>query len=162
MQSFDEIYKLYHRKVRRVIANLVHDSRTAEELTQVAMFKVHRGLPSYDPTYALSTWIYRIARNVAVDHLRKKALSDGFQDGEIPLHAESLESSPEQVTLAVESFYNFQDMLDHCTPKQAQVLWYRYAQGYTVEEVAEKLGSTESSVKCLQTRAFKTLKELKK
>lgn len=67
--EFQEVYSAFHGKVRRYLTRLVGEHE-AEDLTQEVFIKVSHGLIHFRGTAALSTWIYRIATNTALDKLR--------------------------------------------------------------------------------------------
>jgi DNA-directed RNA polymerase specialized sigma24 family protein len=67
--SFDEIHEAYRPKIRRYLARMVGEDE-AEDLTQEVFVKIHRALNGFKGDSKLSTWIYRIATNAALDKLR--------------------------------------------------------------------------------------------
>ncbi len=68
--KFQDIYDSYHEKIRRYLARLVGEA-DSEDVTQEAFLRVNAGLNDFRGDSSLSTWIYRIATNAAMDHLRK-------------------------------------------------------------------------------------------
>jgi RNA polymerase sigma factor (sigma-70 family) len=67
--NFEEIHETYRPKIQRYLARMVGEYE-AEDLTQEVFVKVHRALSSFRGDSSLSTWIYRIATNAALDKLR--------------------------------------------------------------------------------------------
>lgn len=67
MRDFDSIYKEFQPKIYRYLSNLINESE-ASDLTQTVFLKVSKSLESFRGESSLSTWIYRIATNVAHDH----------------------------------------------------------------------------------------------
>jgi RNA polymerase sigma-70 factor (ECF subfamily) len=70
--AFRELIGRYERPVFSLIYRLVRDRERAEDLSQDTFIKVMNALDRYDPTYKFSSWIFKIAHNTALDHLRKK------------------------------------------------------------------------------------------
>jgi RNA polymerase sigma-70 factor (ECF subfamily) len=70
MPEFRRIHETFHPKVLRYLTRLVGESE-AEDLAQTVMLKVSDGLPGFRGEASLSTWIYRIATNAALDRLRR-------------------------------------------------------------------------------------------
>lgn len=68
-QEFDDIYSVFHEKIHRYLVRLIGKS-DAEDVTQEVFLKVHAALGNFRGESSLSTWIYRIATNAALDHLR--------------------------------------------------------------------------------------------
>jgi RNA polymerase sigma-70 factor (ECF subfamily) len=69
---FEPVYEAFHAKIHRYLQRLVGTAE-AEDLTQEVFAKVDQGLPAFRGTSAVSTWIYRIATNVAIEHVRRRA-----------------------------------------------------------------------------------------
>lgn len=83
MNSFRGIIERYQRPVLRMIFNLIHDHHAAEDITQDVFVAVFKKLSTFDPMRCrLSTWIFTIARNKSINHLRKnrKTFSIASQD----------------------------------------------------------------------------------
>lgn len=70
-EEFPSIHAGYRTRIHRYLARLVGQG-DAEDLTQEVFVRVSRGLPDFKGAAKLSTWIYRIATNVAVDRLRDR------------------------------------------------------------------------------------------
>lgn len=68
--GIEEIFKAYSAMVYRVCLRYVRDREEAEDLTQEVFLKVDRGLAAFKAGSAVSTWVYRIAINTCLDHLR--------------------------------------------------------------------------------------------
>ena len=72
-ESFRWIIERYQRPVHRMVFNLTHDSHIAEDITQEVFLAVFQKLSTFDPMRCkFSTWIFTIARNKSINHLRKK------------------------------------------------------------------------------------------
>lgn len=69
--AFGELVTRHNRSVFNLIARMVRDNATAEELAQDAFVKAFRALRTFDPAFKFSSWLLRIAHNTAIDHLRK-------------------------------------------------------------------------------------------
>lgn len=82
MMTFEKIYKTHYSKVKNVINKIVKNTMDAEELASETMIRVHKFLPTYrEDISKLSTWIINIAKNAAIDHIRKKRLNTvAFED----------------------------------------------------------------------------------
>src|SRR5687768_2859220 len=70
-KRFDRLYDEYHRLVRNVLFNMTGDS-ALDDLVQETFLKVWQGLPRFAFRSTVKTWVYRIAMNVAIDHLRRR------------------------------------------------------------------------------------------
>ncbi len=75
LPAFHEVYAMYHPKILRYLSNLLGEN-DAEDLAQIVFLKVHEGLKDFRGEAKLSTWIYRIATNVAADRVRSASFRE--------------------------------------------------------------------------------------
>ena len=69
--GFEELVRRYQRPIVAYVYRMVGNYDSALDLTQEVFIKVYNSLTRYRPEYKFSTWIYRIAHNSAIDHLRR-------------------------------------------------------------------------------------------
>src|SRR5687768_18357894 len=74
-ESFEELVRRYQRPIVAYVYRMVGDYDAALDLAQEVFIKVYNSLGRYRPEYKFSTWIYRIAHNAAIDHLRRQGAS---------------------------------------------------------------------------------------
>lgn len=92
VSAFEELVEGYRVPVWRYLTHLVADRALAEDLTQETFLRVFRSLPDFEGRSRFSTWVFRIARNLAVDALRRRERRDllpvrlGRQLREVPSH----------------------------------------------------------------------------
>src|SRR5215203_7525111 len=79
--AFRELIKRYERPVFSLIFRMVRDRELSEDLTQDAFIKVLNHIDRYRPEFKLSSWLFKIANNVAIDHLRKRQIPTISMDG---------------------------------------------------------------------------------
>lgn len=79
--AFRELVRRYERPIFSLIYRMVRDRETAEDLSQDTFIKVLNHIDRYRPEFRLSSWLFKIANNVAIDHLRKRHLSTISIDG---------------------------------------------------------------------------------
>ncbi len=70
-ESFEELVRRYQRPLVSYVYRMTGNYESALDLTQEVFIKVYGSLARYRPEYKFSTWIYRIAHNTAIDHLRR-------------------------------------------------------------------------------------------
>src|SRR6266478_3726481 len=70
-EGFEELVRRYQRPISAYVYRMVGDYDAALDLTQEVFIKVYGSLSRYKPEFKFSTWIYKIAHNAAVDHLRR-------------------------------------------------------------------------------------------
>src|SRR3954451_7301312 len=79
--AFRELVRRYERPVFSLIFRMVRDRELAEDLAQDTFVKVLNHIDRYRPEFKLSSWLFKIANNVAIDHLRRRTLDTVSIDG---------------------------------------------------------------------------------
>src|ERR1041384_2426426 len=101
--SFEELVRRYQRPISAYVYRMVGNYESALDLTQEIFIKVYSSLRRYRDEFKFSTWIYKIAHNSAVDHLRRTATREqslvlGHEGDQFDLPVESGRLTPEQET----------------------------------------------------------------
>src|SRR5947207_5705703 len=79
--AFRELIRRYERPVFSLIYRMIRDRELAEDLAQDTFIKVLNHIDRYRPEFKLSSWLFKIANNVAIDHLRRRQLDTISMDG---------------------------------------------------------------------------------
>src|SRR3954471_9771440 len=92
--SFEELVRRYQRPISAYVYRMVGDYDSALDLTQEIFIKIYGSLSHYRPEFKFSTWIYKIAHNAAIDHLRRasgreRSLVTGTENEQYDLPIES-------------------------------------------------------------------------
>jgi RNA polymerase sigma-70 factor (ECF subfamily) len=159
---FDEIYNKYHHDVFQFLFYMVSHKETAEDLMQEVYIRVLKSYHRFEGKSTEKTWLFSIARNVAIDHFRKNKnlksrIMEKFDWSKQQIISDDL--LPEELMLQSEEVCNIYKALMHCTFDQRLVIVMRYIQEYSISETAKELGWTESKVKTTQHRALKVLRK---
>ncbi len=159
---FDELYSKYHHDVFQFIFYMVKNREQAEDLVQEVYIRVLKSYDRFEGKSSEKTWLFSIARNVAIDHFRKQKgwrqkIAEKFDWSTGQIKDEN--PIPEEIALQNEEISLIYQCLEHCTVDQRMVIILRYIQELTIIETAEALGWTESKVKTTQHRALKVLKK---
>ncbi|MDR7001799.1 RNA polymerase sigma factor SigX [Neobacillus niacini] len=161
--NFNHLYKKYHNDVYNFLYYMVHNRDQAEDLVQEVYIRVLKAHQKFKGDSSEKTWLFAIARNVAIDSFRKhkgwkQRIVDKFDFWEQQIKDESL--TPEESAFHKEDTENMFKCLEQCTLDQKCVIILRYLQELTILETAKVLGWKESKVKTTQHRAIKQLKAL--
>lgn len=158
-QAFEQLFRRWSGPLLRYIDRMVRDLATAEELVQEAFIRVHRARERYRPDARFSTWLYRIATNLALNELRRprrRAIHHSSdEEGAPPLPAAG--PSPDQVADARRRGAAAERALAELPDKQRAALCLTAVEGLSYAEVAETLEVTEKAVKSLVHRARSSL-----
>jgi len=158
---FDEIYTKYHQDVFQFLFYMVNHKETAEDLVQEVYIRVLNSYHRFEGKSTEKTWLFSIARNVAIDHFRKQKnwkerIIDKFDWSKQQIKADGF--LPEEITMQSEEMKSVYNALQYCTVDQKMVIVFRYIQELSISETAKTLGWTESKVKTTQHRALKALR----
>ncbi|WP_433958633.1 RNA polymerase sigma factor SigX [Cytobacillus horneckiae] len=158
---FDDLYKNYHQDVFQFLFYMVRNRELAEDLMQEVYIRVLKSYEKFEGKSSEKTWLFSIARNVAIDSFRKdkgwkQKLIEKFDWSQQQVKDDH--PLPEEIALQNEDVQMIYRCLESCTVDQRLVIIMRYIQDMSIAETAESLGWTESKVKTTQHRALKVLK----
>lgn len=167
--AYRELIDRYQRPVFSLIHRMVRDREQAEDLAQDSFIKVLNALHRYKPEYKFSSWIFKIAHNTALDHLRKKT-PEAFSlegsphaDAEEEAQATSIaavagDRTPEEYASDRELAAEIEEALDGLRPEYRSVIVLWHIEGRPYEEIAEILGVPLGTAKTHIHRARKELR----
>jgi len=163
-EKYSEIVDRYQKKLFIYIYRLIGNKEEAEDLLQDVFVKAYKNLNSYDISRKFSSWIYRIAHNEAVNHIKRKSLKKFISWETIVSTKDKLDSSSEEegadkVWLKKEASREVEKTINELPFKYKQVLTLRYYSERSYEEIAEILGKPVNTVGTLINRAKKKLAE---
>jgi RNA polymerase sigma-70 factor, ECF subfamily len=169
--AFRELLTRYEKPVFSLVFRMVRDPTLAEDLAQEAFVKAFHALGSYDPQYKFSSWLFKIANNLTIDHLRKKQLDTVSIHGSP--HARSDEEAeesritvtdtgetPEEYTENRQLGTRIEAAIGHLRPEYRTAVLLRHVEGHSYEEVAEIMEVPLGTVKTFIHRGRSELKEL--
>lgn len=162
-RAYYALVERYERPVFSVILRMVRDRALAEDLAQETFVKAFRSLASYDQTRKLSSWLFTIAHNAAIDHLRRKRLAtvpletEGDRAAPVDRAAAPAAEGPEREALRADLLRAFETVLAELRPDHAEALVLRFQEGLAYDEIAEIMGLPLGTVKTHLHRARKTL-----
>jgi RNA polymerase sigma factor (sigma-70 family) len=170
-KAYAELMQRYKDSVFYMLLKMVNNKDDAEDLTIEAFGKAFKRLAQYTPTYAFSTWLFKIASNNAIDHLRKKKLRNNFSldnqmkgdDGDsysFELKADVLD--PEESVIKKQKIKQLRDVVDKLKPRYKDLIQYRYFEELSYEEISGKMDIPIGTVKAQLFRAREFLYEILK
>ena len=159
------LVRRFERPVYNLVARLVQDPALAEDLTQDAFLKMFRGLGQYDASLRFSSWLFRIAHNTAIDHLRQRRVllatprvdEDGDEMDPLAGLPDLRGDSPEQAATRRQVAAVLDRAIDTLRPEYRAVVVLRHHEDLDYEEIAEVTGLPLGTVKTYLHRARKEL-----
>ena len=162
--AFRELIRRYERPVFSLVFRMVRDRETAEDLAQETFIKVLNHVDRYRPEFKFSSWLFKIANNVAIDHIRKRHLETVSMDGsphagtaaeveatsfDVSVHQESAleELESRELGSAIEQ------AIAKLRPEYRSCIMLRHVEGRSYEEIAATLDLPLGTVKTYIHRA---------
>ena len=166
--GFDLLIQKYHKPIIHFMFRMVHNQAVAEELAQEVFLRVYRSRHTYRAEARFSTWLYRIATNLGVNHARdtkhERAAQNVYLDqpdpetGTTPDVAD-MTATVEQELVRDERMRAIRQHVMALPERQrTAVLMHKY-QGLDYKQIGEVLKLSESATKSLLFRAYQTLRE---
>jgi RNA polymerase sigma-70 factor (ECF subfamily) len=162
--AYRELIRRYERPVFSLIYRMVRDRETAEDLAQETFIKVLNAIGTYRPEFKFSSWVFKIANNTAIDHLRRKELDtlslEGSPHATTPegveataLQIGSGDESPLETVEAIELGGEIERAIAQLRPEYRSCILLRHVEGRAYEEIAEMLDLPLGTVKTYIHRA---------
>jgi RNA polymerase sigma-70 factor (ECF subfamily) len=162
--AFRELIRRYERPVFSLVYRMVRDRELAEDLAQDTFIKVLNHIDRYRPEFKFSSWLFKIANNVAIDHLRRRTLDTISIDGSPHAQtAEAIEATSIDVVGDQESALDELEAREMGTaieraiatlrPEYRSCIMLRHVEGRSYEEIAATLDLPLGTVKTYIHRA---------
>ena len=158
--DFNQIYSTHYNAVLNYLTQMSKDRAVAQELTNDVFIKVYNNLENYDNEQsAINTWIFNIAKNVAIDYHRKAKLptvsffNDGGNDDEVDkmdyfvTSAEISKSDPHTELITKESLENIKSKIVSLPKNVRTVCTLFFIHNYKLKEIAERTNKNINTVK---------------
>jgi RNA polymerase sigma-70 factor, ECF subfamily len=163
--GFEELVRRYQRPITAYIYRMLGDYDLSLDVTQEVFIKVYNSLDKYRAEYKFSTWIYRIAHNAAIDHMRRNSIQPSSietenADGSYELQLESSLPSPEKDRERSEWRTEIEAVVKCLPPAYKDLIVLRHSQELSYDEIAEVTGLPLGTVKNRLFRARELMREL--
>ncbi len=164
-----EIIHRFERPVFSLIYRMVRDRELAEDLSQEAFVRTLNNLRRYDPSYKFSSWLFKIAYNLTIDHLRKKELDvvsiqgapDALtqdQQAATSIALETADERPDELFEARELGSEIEIAIERLRPEYRTAILLRHVEGHSYEEISAIMDVPLGTVKTYIHRARGELK----
>jgi RNA polymerase sigma-70 factor (ECF subfamily) len=155
-EAFAKLYERYFNKIYRYTSLRIGDRTEAEDITQQVFLKAIKSLSSFKwRNVPFGAWLFRIAHNQVVDHLRKRERRPSVDVEEVELQADDDPQRFTEKSLEMEMVLKAAKEL---TAAQQQVILLRFAAELSVAEVSLVMNRSQGAVKALQHSAIAALR----
>lgn len=155
--AFDELVRRYQRPVYHLARRYLRNDADAADVTQRTFVRMFESLGGFRGASSVRTWIFRIAINLSLNHIRDSRRSEPSE-----IHAHMLTTAPLGASrvIADEETARLHEAIEALPPKQRMVLELRIYDDLSFREVAELAGCTENTAKVNFHHAVKRLRTL--
>lgn len=163
--GFEELVRRYQRPITSYVFRMLGDYDSALDVTQEVFIKVYNSLTKYSSEYKFSTWLYRIAHNAAIDHMRRnsmigQSLETENADGTYQLQLESPGPTPEQDRERSEWRTEISSVVKCLPSAYRDLIMLRHSYDLSYDEIAEVTGLPLGTVKNRLFRAREMMREI--
>jgi RNA polymerase sigma-70 factor (ECF subfamily) len=166
--AYAELMDRYRESIYYMMLKMVKNQDDADDLTIEAFGKAFSRLEQYSPSFAFSTWLFKIASNNCIDFIRKKRITvtsmdtgRTTDDGEVIFFdAKASTLNPEESIIQSQKIKLMRNLVSKLKPRYKQLIEKRYFEELSYEEIAEELNLPLGTVKAQLFRAREFLANL--
>ncbi len=162
-KAFARLLNRYKDAIYFMLLKMVNNRSDAEDLTLEAFGKAFKSLHQYSPTYAFSTWLFKIASNNCIDFLRKKKgvhvpiENNGQDDNSETIKLRSKDPDPEEKLIRQQKAILLRRVVRKLKPSYQILVELRYFREFSYEEIAKELDLPLGTFKAQLFRAREML-----
>jgi RNA polymerase sigma-70 factor (ECF subfamily) len=165
--AFEYLVQKYRRPMVSFMYRMAHNAAVAEDLAQEVFLRVYRSRQNYEASAKFTTWLYRIASNLAVNHARDNrhqrpentvSLDEPDQETGLTMDLPDSSLTAEEAIVRRERLAAIRQRVEALPERQKMALIMHKYQQMDYREIAEVLKLSESAVKSLLFRAYETLR----
>ena len=164
-EGFEELVRRYQRPIVGYIYRMLGDYDASLDVSQEVFIKVYKSLDKYSSEYKFSTWLYRIAHNATIDHIRRnsqnlQSLETESEDGAYQMQLESSAPTPEQNQERREWKSEIESVVKCLPSTYRELILLRHTQELSYDEIAEVTNLPLGTVKNRLFRAREMMREI--
>lgn len=159
INGFNEIVRKYQQQVYWVIRKMVQDHDEADDITQEVFIKVHTALKDFREESNLFTWLYRIATNYSINHIKKVKVRNTVS---VELVVQQIESNDKRADEEIDDRTKrriLEEAIETLPAQQRAVFNMRYYDQLQYDEIADILGKSTGGIKANYFHAVKKIGE---
>jgi len=163
-KAFAKLLSKYKDAIYFMLLKMVNNKSDAEDLTIEAFGKAFKNLHQYSPSYAFSTWLFKIASNNCIDFLRKKKgvhvsieTNQDNNENDQSVRLKSVDPDPEEKLIRIQKAILLRRIVHKLKPRYRTLVELRYFREYSYEEIAKELNLPLGTVKAQLFRAREML-----
>lgn len=159
-ELFGQLIDRYQEKLTRYVKRFTLNTDDVSDIVQTVFIKTYTNLQSFDTTRSFNAWIYRIAHNECVNHLKKKGNEKiSFLDFDTFFPHPFAKETADQETIHLEDKQFLEASLSHVSPKYREVLVLYFYEDFSYQEISEILRIPVATVGVRLRRGKEALKK---
>ncbi|MDR1866486.1 MAG: sigma-70 family RNA polymerase sigma factor [Bacteroidales bacterium] len=165
-KAYAELMGRYRDTIYFMLLKMVSNTADAEDLTIEAFGKAFKSIRQYEPKFAFSTWLFKIATNNAIDFLRRKKMNSVSIEEALhevdaaPVHIRSEHSNPEESLITEQKILMLRSVVATLKPRYRRLVELRYFYEYSYEEISGEMNLPIGTVKAQLFRARELLQNI--
>ena len=165
ISAFDKLVKRYRKQIYHLAYTITGCHEDADDISQETFIQVFKSIGKFKGRSKFSTWLWRIAINLSINHLRKESrhdhepLNEAILDSEDCLFISRRADNPSEVVEAKELVQRIKEAMDSLPVGEKVVFILRVHQGLSYKEIAETLGCPVGTVMSRLNRARRRLRD---
>jgi RNA polymerase sigma-70 factor (ECF subfamily) len=148
--AFAALVERYQDRLFSFLLQFTGNHHDAEDLAQESFLRAYQSIYRFDPACSFTTWLFTIAKRAAASHLRSQRRVENIAEQAEPV---APAADPAETAGQEDEAASVWALARRLKPKYFQVLWCRYAEGFSVAETAQIMGLTQLHVRVLLHRA---------
>ncbi len=167
--AYTQLLNRYKKAIYYMILKMVKNESDAEDLTLEAFGRAFKKIDQYEPNYAFSTWLFKIATNNCIDFIRKKKEqnfisldnnSSEYKNQDYYISLQSKELNPEAWMIQEQKINLIKSIVNQLKPRHRLLIELRYFKEYTYDEIAKELDLPTGTVKAQLFRVRERLQNI--
>jgi RNA polymerase sigma factor (sigma-70 family) len=161
--AYSELMSRYRDAIYYMLLQMVNSPIDAEDLTIEAFGKAFKNLEQYTPNFAFSTWLFKIATNNCIDHIRRQKTimvsldSDSDNQDQVSFTIQADDPDPEENMIKDQKAVLMRELVEQLKPRYKRLIELRYFREFSYEEIANELKLPLGTVKAQLFRAKELL-----
>ena len=163
--AFSELILRYHKSLKQFVYLYCMNSSDTEDICQETYRKAFQSISQYNPEYKFKTWLFYIARNNTIDHMRRKNLYTTVNIGESTDNGNAdpkEDTSPEDKMIDNQLYNSFLKIIDGLPEKYREIARMRFVGEFCYDEIAKEVNLPLNTVRTRIRRARMMISEVLK
>jgi len=159
IRGYNEIVRKYQKQVYWIIRKIVQDHDETDDITQEVFIKVHSALRDFREESNLFTWLYRIATNFAINHVKKVKVKNTVSLEIVTEQFENTDLQSDELLDEERKRKILEEAIETLPPQQRAVFNMRYYDELPYDEISKMLGKSVGGIKANYFHAVKKIGE---